>query len=331
MGTPPCAVASLNVLFNNSISCLPSSNYSIAAVVTQPPAPGKRHQIVVSPVQEFAQKHNLLVLHPDNCKDNQFLEEIKSISPDLCITAAYGNYLPKAFLAIPPLGTLNIHPSLLPKYRGAAPIQRCLENGDNETGVSVLYSVQKMDAGPIIFQSTRKLEGSEKSTALLLEFFEQGAMELVNLLPKVFDGTIQKQNQDETQITHAPKISTEEGHVDVSQFTATEIHNKVRAFSEWPGVWLDLYMTSKSLNKDKEKHSIKIITTKVINDSNTEDEKHDEDHVVRFIKKGKDQYLRIKCRDGTVLGIVELQPPTKKIMNALSFSNGLHDTTLTTH
>ena len=161
LGTPDVAAASLQLLHASAATA--SSPYVIAAVVTQPPAPaGRNKKLTPSPVQVAAEQLGLPVLAPETAKDATFLAALEALAPDLCVTAAYGNYLPKRFLATPKCGTVNIHPSLLPRYRGAAPVQRCLENGDATSGVTVLYTVTKMDAGPIIARKEVALTGDEK-------------------------------------------------------------------------------------------------------------------------------------------------------------------------
>ena len=130
-----------------------NSEFEIVGVVTQPPAPaGRKKKLTNSPVHDFAISSTAIanVLYPDCAKDESFLSSLEELDVDLMVTAAYGNFLPKKFLGIPKYGTVNIHPSMLPKYRGAAPVQRCLENGDPETAISILWTVLKMDAGSII-------------------------------------------------------------------------------------------------------------------------------------------------------------------------------------
>lgn len=222
LGTPRVASNVLQMLHSASLT---SSLFKIDAVVTQPPATTTNRSkklLTKSPVHELAEKLSLPTYYPEKSNSTEFLEKLESMKPDLCITAAYGNYLPKRFLAIPQFGTINIHPSVLPKYRGAAPVQRCLEAGtlnamlkptvqliqaihnltkicvpfnhllflgDSESGVTILETVSKMDAGPILYQYSNKLSGQEKSTELLEKYFEIGTKELLNLLPSVFDGT----------------------------------------------------------------------------------------------------------------------------------------------
>ena len=154
----------------------------------------------------------------------EFLEALARMEPDLAVTAAYGNFLPSKFLAIPRLGTLNIHPSLLPQFRGAAPVQRALERGVPVTGVTVAYTVLEMDAGPVVRRVERPLDGSEKHVDLLRELFATGAAALLEALPSVWTGeaaTLATPQAEFGEPTHAPKVSPEEGVLDFKNETAT--------------------------------------------------------------------------------------------------------------
>lgn len=315
LGTPECAASSLQLLhdYSNETSC----PFNIVAVVTQPPArAGRNKNIMSSPVHILAEKLNIPVLFPTTARDPEFLDKLIALKPHLCITAAYGNFLPRKFLEIPSCGTVNIHPSLLPKYRGAAPVQRCLESGDEETGVSVVFTVLKMDAGPIISQYTRKLSGNETANDMLDELFTRGTHDLIRSLPNIFDNTIVSMSQDESKATNATKISSTEGVINFATMSSLEIHNKARAFSEWPGIW-----SSFLLGKTAEPQRIKIITTKVI--SSQKLEKFELDTNIKILKEGKDDILHVTCFDGSILGILDVQPEGKKIMPVKALINGL--------
>ena len=148
MGTPEVAATALLKIHSSGIA---QDKWDVVACVTQPPRPfGRKRLLRPSPVHALSESLSIPVLTPEKATDKGFLEQLEDLEPDLCITAAYGCYLPKRFLETPPLGTLNIHPSLLPLYRGASPVQRSLENGDEKIGVSVLYTVKEMDAGPVL-------------------------------------------------------------------------------------------------------------------------------------------------------------------------------------
>ena len=159
LGTPEVAAASLQKIYDYARS---SSTFELSSVVTQPPRrAGRKKRLQPTPVQLTTESlsPDIKILTPENAKEDDFLSTLESLSPDLMITAAYGCYLPKRFLRIPRLGTVNIHPSLLPRWRGASPVQRSLEAGDEEIGVTVLYTVTAMDAGPIISQVSRPNDG----------------------------------------------------------------------------------------------------------------------------------------------------------------------------
>jgi methionyl-tRNA formyltransferase len=314
LGTPNFAADSLQTLFEASKE--PSSSFDVVAVVTQPVSGLQKK---VSPVQLLSRKLQLPLLSPETAKDTTFLEHLESLQVDLCITAAYGNYLPKRFLAIPKYGTVNIHPSLLPKYRGAAPVQRCLENGDTATGVSVAYTVQKMDAGPIIAQVPYPLTGSEKAPAVLADCFRLGTEALIHALPGILSGTALSTPQDESAKTEAPKLTMAESAVDFASMSAVNIHNKCRGFAEWPGI-----VGTFQIGASEAAVAIKIVTTVVLDARPGAAQCTREVSVIRQQYLGKDAHmLRVVCGDGSVLGVVELLPPSRKVMFVKDFLNGI--------
>jgi len=273
-------------------------------------------------VHLLAEKLDIPLLIPEKCNEADFLEKLRSLSPDLCITAAYGNYLPKAFLTIPKHGTLNIHPSKLPKYRGASPVQRALENGDNEIGISILITVQKMDAGPIVRQIQYPLNGNEKADEVLENTFLLGVKELISLLPSVWKKNMTTIIQNENEATVAPKLTVEEARVDFSHNSATQIHNKCRGFAEWPGIW------SMFSIEDQQPQKIKIITTRVIESKPETIPIENREKDVKIVKIDGINMFRVICGDGSVLGIVELQPQSRNIMRAKDFQNGMRGQSL---
>lgn len=322
LGTPDVAARSLELLQQASSG---SELFDIVAVVSQPPAPsGRNKKLTPSPVHALADSLKIPLYTPESAKDEVFLSALEALSPDLCVTAAYGNFLPKRFLAIPKFGTLNIHPSLLPKYRGAAPVQRCLENGDAVSGVSVAVTVLKMDAGPLIRQVQVPLTGEEKAPEFLLQMFEKGTEALLSALPAYFAGTIDKVPQDDAQTCPAAKLNVTEAHVDFSSMSALAVHNRCRGFAGWPGIWTTLRVGDA---KDGSVERVKIITTTVLGEKVCEEAATTTTAVELRKVVGKDgvkkDLLRVVCADGSVLGILELQPPSKKIMDARSFFNGL--------
>ena len=315
LGTPDVAATSLQLL--SDAAAAKTHDFELVAVVSQPPAPaGRNKKLTPSPVHVLAEQLKLPLLTPETAKDEAFLSQLEALQPDLCITAAYGNFLPKRFLSIPKLGTLNIHPSLLPKYRGAAPVQRCLESGDAVSGVSVAETVLKMDAGPIVRQITVPLSGDEKAPDFLQQMFKLGTSALLEALPAYFAGTGPKQAQDDSQASAAPKLSVAEARVDFARMGAREVHNKCRAFAGWPGTWTALSLGGAPAER------FKIVTT-VLLAPQPGSWAQGQTAAVELVKEGGGDVLRVVCGDGSVLGIAELQPPSKKAMPAKAFVNGL--------
>ncbi len=317
LGTPDVAARTLELLLAASKEGQ-GGGFEVVSVVTQPPAPsGRKLKLTPSPVQVLAEAAGLPVLTPEKAKDPAFLDALQAASPDLCVTAAYGNFLPTAFLSLPRFGTLNIHPSLLPKYRGASPVQRTLQAGDAETGVTVLFTELKMDAGPVLRQVRYPLQGDEQAPALLHTLFEVGTRALVEALPSVWDGTATPVPQEEAAATKADKITASEAAVCFATESALAIHNKVRGFAGWPGTW-SLF----DLEGEAEPVRLKIATTQVVG---PEDAARPQGgaRAVELVGEGKKKALRVLCADGSALDLLEVQPPGKKVMDGKSYANGL--------
>lgn len=309
LGTPQVAADALKKILEHG------RFFQVVAVVSQPPARAVRGSgEVPSPVHKLALENGIPVLTPETARDEKFLSDLKLLAPDLCITAAYGNVLPQSFLDIPPFGTLNIHPSLLPLYRGAAPVQRAVEDGVKQSGVSILYTVQKMDAGPIVFQKTFDVNDTIKAPELLQTLFMMGAELLVEGMPKVFDKQVTPRPQDDSFATKAKKMSVEEGFLDFNQ-SARRLHNKVRGFAGWPG-------TRAVFEYDGLIVEVKIITTRVAPAAPlgaVVTSQQGNEWPVKFASGA----LKVRCGDGEDLEIVELQAPGKRAMAASDFWNGL--------
>jgi methionyl-tRNA formyltransferase len=242
------------------------------------------------------------------------------VQPDLCITAAYGQYLPKRFLATPSYGTVNIHPSLLPRWRGASPVQRSLEAGDNPIGVTVLFTVSKMDAGPIVSQTEHTVADSETATTVLPYLFELGTNLLLEALPDLLSRKITMDTatpQEEAKVVNADMIDAAEGEMKPWEETARTLHNRLRGFSMWPGASLHLEVGAGS-----EPTKFKILETRVLDEVAVEPTDRVEPGPTR--KDG----LRVVCVDGSILEVNRLQPATKKPVDALSFVNGLQGKTV---
>jgi len=303
----------------------------MVGVVTQPPKRRKRRgKVVPSPVGLVAEELNIPVLCPEKAKDPGFLEELENeVRPDLCITAAYGQYLPKRFLGIPKYGTLNIHPSLLPRWRGASPVQRSLQAGDNPLGVTVLFTVQKMDAGPIVRQSTYPVDdGVDNATNLLPALFQRGTECLMDVLPEVVKGEVGMMEggkgvvvQDEDEVVEAEKIGPEEAELLVWEDGARVCHNKVRGFSMWPGTFLFCRIGDEEVGEENLPVKVKVLESRVVVLEDGDGGCESTDEILLGPKKGDG--LRVVCGDGSVLELLRVQPATRNAMDAKSFVNGL--------
>ncbi|XP_027357701.1 uncharacterized protein LOC113867006 [Abrus precatorius] len=317
LGAPQVSAIVLDALLDASAS--PHSLFEVAAVVTQPPARRDRgKKLALSPLATHALDRGFsshLIFSPQRAGDDTFLSNLKDLQPELCITAAYGNILPTKFLDIPPLGTVNIHPSLLPLYRGAAPVQRALQDGVKETGVSLAFTVRALDAGPVITTQTIQVDDQIKAPDLLELLFHEGSKLLVGELPSIFDGSarMKAQPQDHTKATLAPKLSPDESWLFFDQ-EASILHNKVRAFSGWPGTRAKVLVVEK--NGQEKTLEIKVITTRV---SSHESVQFNEADDIAFVEGA----LVFPCGKGTALEVLEVQLPGKKVVNAAAFWNGL--------
>lgn len=313
LGTPDVAADSLRAIYEDSQK--DGSVYNVVGVVTQPPKRRKRRgKEIQSPVGLVAEELGIPIMTPEKAKDPEFLDHLANdVRPDLCITAAYGQYLPKRFLATPKHGTVNIHPSLLPRWRGASPVQRSLQAGDNPVGVSVLFTVSKMDAGPIISQEESEIGENDQATTVLPHLFDIGTNCLLDVMPDVLSGKISMDTatpQDESLVKEAGLINAAEAELKVWEESAITCHNRVRGFSMWPGTFLYLQLA------DEEPLKVKVLETRVA------DETVDPTDVVQMGPQ-KGDGLRLVCGDGSVLEVFRLQPVTRKAMDAKSFTNGL--------
>lgn len=227
MGTPDFAVPSLEALHE--------AGHEIVYVVTQPDAVRDRgKKIKFSPVKEKALELGLTVLQPEKVRGNaEFIEMLKTAAPDVIAVAAYGQILPKEVLEIPALGCVNVHGSLLPKFRGAAPIQRAIIAGDEETGITIMYMAEGLDTGDMLAKASTEI-GQKTGRQLHDELAVMGAKLLVETLPQL--GNITGEKQDDALHTYAPMISKKEGHIDFTK-TPQEIERTIRAFNPWPGTY----------------------------------------------------------------------------------------------
>lgn len=226
MGTPDYAV--------NTLETLIKSGNEVAAVFAQPDKPVGRKQILTPPpVKVCACKHNIPVFQPNTLRDGTALEILKEINPDVIVVVAYGKILPKEILDLPKYGCVNGHASLLPKYRGASPIQWCIVCGENETGITTMLMDEGMDTGDILDTVTVKIGEEETAEELFDRLAVLSADLMVNTLEKLENGVITPIPQNHSEATHAPIIKKEMAKLDFTK-TATEIHNAVRGYYSWP-------------------------------------------------------------------------------------------------
>ena len=229
MGTPEFALASLEALRE--------SPWKVVGVVTQPDRPrGRGGQILPSAVKESAGRNSLPLYQPERVRDTDFLEEIRRIAPDVIVVVAFGQILPKSLLAIPKRGCINLHASLLPKYRGAAPIQWALIKGERETGITTILMNEAMDEGDILLQESVGIQENETAGELTRRLARKGARLLTKTLEALESGHLTPQPQDHQEASYAPSLKKEDGEIHWQQ-TAEQIRNLIRGTEPWPGAY----------------------------------------------------------------------------------------------
>lgn len=303
MGSPEPVVAPLATLVEQGSG----RGIEVVAVVSQPARPvGRGGQLKDPPLARYAKERGLKVLQPEKAKDPLFLEALRDLAPDVVVTAAYGQILTAEFLAIPRRATINIHPSLLPAYRGATPIQAALLDGLETTGISVLFTVPKLDAGAIIVQEPLAIAPRESAGELLIRAFAASGPLLLKALDLLADPEFRGQPQNEAKVTHCKKIAKDDGAIDWQQ-GADEIINRCRAFDPWPGSFT--FLANRRLNiVDIERADEELVTG--------------EPGSFGFDKKT--QALKVASSDGYVL-LHRIKPAGGKEQTAQAFWNGLKD------
>ena len=237
MGTAELSCASLEKL---------AANFSVAAVVTQPDKPkGREMKLQSSPVKILAEKLKLPVLQPAKARDDKFISELRELKPDLIVVVAYGQILPQTILDLPKFGCVNVHTSLLPKYRGASPIQSAILNGEIETGVTIMKMDAGLDTGEIISQAHTPILPEDNSQTLHDRLAQLGAGLLVEKIPDYIAGKILPKPQPAEGASYAAKIKKEDGKIDWT-LPAQSILNRLRAFTPWPGAFTFLKTETKS-------------------------------------------------------------------------------------
>ena len=232
-GTPAFATPPLRALLGEGID--------VIGVVTQPDRPQGRHRstLVAPPVKEVAVEEDIPVLQPERPRGDEFLSQMRALEPDLSVVVAYGHILPREAIDLPPQGTLNIHASLLPRWRGAAPIQAAILAGDEETGVSIMRMVPAMDAGPVVLQARTPIAGDETGGELAERLSELGALAVVEALTLVSLGDAAGTPQNEGDATWAGKVNRDMARLDFGR-PATDVARSIRAFDPAPGAWTTL-------------------------------------------------------------------------------------------
>ena len=296
MGTPDFAVGSLQALCE-------SGKHEILAVVTQPDRPkGRGNKLLQTPVKEYALEQGLTVYQPQKVKTPEFVELLHELQPELIVVAAFGQFLSKEILELPKYGCINVHASLLPKYRGAAPIQYAIIKGEKESGVTIMQMDIGMDTGAMLDKVVVPIEENTTMGELHDALREQGAALLLQVIDKIAAGTAVAEPQDNEQATYATLLDRSMEHIDWSK-TAQEVHNLIRGFNPAPSTFTKL----------PNGKSLKIWGSKMT-------DKGSAAAAGTVIETGKHSFF-VACGEG-VLEITEVQPESKKRMPAQVFLNG---------
>ena len=294
MGTPDFAVASLKRLV--------ADGHDICGVFTQPDKPKNRGmKLIAPPVKEYALTQGLHVYQPLKMKDGTALELVRSLAPELIVVAAYGRILPEDILNTPKYGAINVHSSILPKYRGAAPINWAILNGDAVTGVSIMYMAPELDAGDVILCRETAIDPDEDAVALTARLAELGAQALSETVEQLRAGTAHRTVQDHSAYTYAPMLTKDMGMIDWTK-PAQRIHDQVRGLIPWPCASTELGGAT-----------VKIFRTEVGSETAKAS-----GTVVSAGKAGID----VACGDGRLLRILELQPQGGRRMAAADYLRG---------
>ena len=298
MGTPDFAATILEGLIN--------SGHDIIGVVTQPDKKkGRGQEISCSPVKELAARHGLTIYQPVKVKEQDFLDLMRELKPDAIIVAAFGQILPKALLDIPEYGCINVHASLLPKYRGAAPIQYAILDGEKETGVSIMYMDDGIDTGDIILQERLVIEPDETGGSLFDKMAALGARVLLVAMEQIEKGTATRTKQDHEQASYVKMMTKEMGHVDFS-LPAVKIERMIRGLNPWPSAYT--FLDGKTL---------KLWKAEVEEADNADTDSRKPGEIVEIRKDG----LVVNTGEGRLV-IKELQLEGKKRMTADAFLRG---------
>ena len=299
MGTPLFAVPCLERLV--------ADRHHVAAVITQPDRPkGRGNKLAFSPVKEAALAHQLPVLQPESIKDHEFCEKIAALAPDLIVVVAFGQFLPQRLLKTPPLGCINVHASLLPQYRGAAPIHWAIMNGEKKTGVTTMYMDQGMDTGDMILKTETAIGEQETTGDLHDRLSLLGAELLSETVVSVGEGSAPREPQHHEDATYASLLNRDHEKIDWTQ-SAHRIHNMVRGLNPWPGAY--------TLFSDKPVKIWRTAPLETLQSGN---------HPGQVIAANDDEII-VECGIGAV-AVQIVQPAGKRHMSAGEFSRGYNAT-----
>lgn len=299
MGTPRFAVPALE-------ACA-AEGHEVAAVFTQPDRPkGRGGALAQPPVKETALRLGLPVHQPQRVRYPEVVEQIRSLAPRAIVVVGYGQIIPQSIIDIPALGILNVHASLLPLYRGAAPVQWAVANGETETGVTIMRIDAGLDTGDILLQEATPVGPDETALELGARLAVSGAALLVRALTGLDAGLLRATPQDSTRATLAPILRKDDGRIDW-RLPARAIHNRLRGFTPWPGAWT--VFRGQTLHVQQARPSLELSTA-----------------APGTLLQARNR-LRVACGEGTAIEIIELQLEGRKRVSAAAFLNGqrLHD------
>jgi methionyl-tRNA formyltransferase len=296
-GTPDFAVPTLDALHE--------AGRTPALVVTQPPRPaGRGQEAQEPPVAQWAKAHGVELAQPESVKEEAFLERLRALAPDVAVVVAFGQIFPLELLELPAHGCVNLHASLLPKYRGASPIQAALINGEKKTGVTAMRMVEELDAGPILHQEEVKIRSYESAGELSDKLSKLGATLMVETLDKLDSGDYKERKQREESASYAGRIAKSDGKVNWA-LNSDEIYNRLRAYTPWPGMKAHFRGRPVTLvwgvPMTWESAPIGVTGT------------------VLGLRQGR---IAVLCGNNTIFGIDELQRPGKNKLRASDFANG---------
>jgi len=302
MGTPQFAVPSLEVLLERG--------YEVAAVVTQPDRPkGRKRELTPSPVKVFATERGLPVLQPEKLRSPEGVAAVSEIAPDVIVTAAYGQILPKSVLALPRLGCINVHGSLLPRYRGGAPIQRSIIDGEKVTGVTLMYMAEGLDTGDMIAKVEVPITDEDTAGTMFEKLSEAGSKLLLEWLPRIADGTAGRTPQIDEESTYAPNLSREDEKLDWSQ-SSRRIFDRVRGLNPMAGGFTFL-----------DGEVFKVWGCAIPSPSDAELRSEWTEYAPGAVLESGAFGIRVRTGDGSIV-LTDVQPAGKKALKAAEFAKG---------